>query len=574
MRWLPVLAFVVRGTLLAGTAADLSRALHDNSFDQSECYRVRDITIVKEDLKIYLTDGHLIFSKPVAGRRIAAAFAADVDGGDGEVILMPPNRAERASLASYTNSPNLDQHFRAALFIFTGSDYDAILSQLPRNTANKKVSDVAGAMDQAWTPSLRNMADSFQTRVALDLLGGAAGHPGLFAGLFENSKYGNFDVIFDPNGQDQIVAGRVGQRDNRNYFDTWTSFPMRSARRNPPTRHEDVVLSDYRIESTLNPGLSLDCVTRVKARPLVDGATAVMFQMTPDMTLESASVDGQPAEILQRESARANIGHEGDEVFLVLPPEPLRAGREYEFEFKHSGKVIRDAGDHVYYVTARGNWYPAHNLQFAQYDLQFRYPVDLDLVAAGDVVEDRTDGDWRITRRRTASAIRFAAFNLGHYEHVKVERSGYVVDVCANRSLESALMPRLPQTFSVPMTPRQRAVHDRPDAFATGRDPQPRRAVAARGGGGSFVAGVHGVQVRPPGAARTSRFRRFPALLARDFPGSSIFPRWHISRSSPDRPLPSANRSNCTSTIFCRRTKWRTSGGAIASPPRPIGTRG
>ena len=456
MRWLPVLAFVVRGTLLAGTAADLSRALHDNSFDQSECYRVRDITIVKEDLKIYLTDGHLIFSKPVAGRRIAAAFAADVDGGDGEVILMPPNRAERASLASYTNSPNLDQHFRAALFIFTGSDYDAILSQLPRNTANKKVSDVAGAMDQAWTPSLRNMADSFQTRVALDLLGGAAGHPGLFAGLFENSKYGNFDVIFDPNGQDQIVAGRVGQRDNRNYFDTWTSFPMRSARRNPPTRHEDVVLSDYRIESTLNPGLSLDCVTRVKARPLVDGATAVMFQMTPDMTLESASVDGQPAEILQRESARANIGHEGDEVFLVFPPEPLRAGREYEFEFKHSGKVIRDAGDHVYYVTARGNWYPAHNLQFAQYDLQFRYPVDLDLVAAGDVVEDRTDGDWRITRRRTASAIRFAAFNLGHYEHVKVERSGYVVDVCANRSLESALMPRLPQTFSVPMTPRQR----------------------------------------------------------------------------------------------------------------------
>jgi hypothetical protein len=456
MRWLLVLALAVRGMLLAGSATDLARALHDNSFDRSECYRVRDIAIAKEDLKIYLTDGHLIFSKPLAGRRIAAAFAADVDGGDGEVILMPPNRAERASLASYTNSPNLDEHFRAALFIFTGSDYDAILSQFPKNSANKKVTDVAGAMDEAWTPTLRNMADSFQTRVALDLLGGSAGHPGIFAGLFENSKYGNFDVIFDPYGQEQIVAGRVVQRDNQSYFDTWTSFAVRSARRSPPARQEDVVLSDYRIESTLNPDLSLGCVTRVKVKPLVDGAAAVSFEITQDMTVASASVDGRAAEVLQRESVRANVGRWGDEVFLVFPAQPLRAGREYEFEFKHSGKVIRDAGDHVYYVTARGNWYPTHNLQFAQYDLQFRYPADLDLVAAGDVVEDRTDGDWRITRRRTASAIRFAAFNLGHYEHVQVERSGFVVDVCANRSLETALLPRPPQTIALPATSRQR----------------------------------------------------------------------------------------------------------------------
>src|ERR1700683_1516898 len=117
MRRLLFLALVVHGTLLAGTAADLARALHENSFDRNECYRVRDISIVKEDLKIYLTDGHLIFSKPLAGRRVAAAFTADVDGGDGEVILMPPSRAERSSLASYTGSPNLDEHFRAAMFI-------------------------------------------------------------------------------------------------------------------------------------------------------------------------------------------------------------------------------------------------------------------------------------------------------------------------------------------------------------------------------------------------------------------------------------------------------------------------
>jgi hypothetical protein len=457
MRWLLLLAIVVRAAPAAGTAAELARALRENSFDRDECYRVRDITIFKEDLKIYLADGHLIFSKPLAGRRIAAAFAADVEGGDGEVILLPPNRAERTSLASFINSPNLDEHFRMALFLFTGADYDAILSQLPASAANRKDPGAAAGMDEAWTPSLRGLSASFQTRVALDLLGGAAGRPGLFAALFENARLGRFDIIFDPySPTEQVVAGRVLVRGEQTYFDTWTSFQARSFRRSPPPRRDDVVLSDYRIQATLNPDLSLDCVTRVKVKPAVDGAAAVTFEIAPQMAVSAATVDGHEAEVLQRDSLRANIGRGGNDLFLVIPPEPLRAGREYEFELRHSGKVILDAGDRVFYVAARGNWYPMHNLQFAQYDLQFRYPVDLDLVAAGDVVEDRTEGDWRITRRRTSATIRFAAFNLGNYEHARLARAGFVLDVCANRSLERSLQPRAPEVFSVPAPGRSR----------------------------------------------------------------------------------------------------------------------
>ena len=462
MRWLLLVAFLVRGAAAAGVAADLARAVRENSFDRNECYRVRDVTIIKEDLKIYLTDGHLIFSQPVGGHRVAAVFTADVAGGDGEVILLPPNRAERTSLAAYINSPNLDEHFHAALFLFTGADYDAILSQLPGSAANRKDPDAAAAMDEAWTPTLRSLAESFQTRVALDLLGGSASRSGLFAGLFESPRLGNFDIIFDPYAPEQIVAGQVAQRDNRTYFDTWTSFQARSFRRTQPGPRDDVVLSDYRIRATLNPDLSLDCVTRVTVKPVVDGAAAVTFEISPQMAVAAATVDGREAEVLQRDALRANIGRGGNDLFLVLPPEPLRAGRAYEFELHHSGKVILDAGDRVFYVTARGNWYPLHNLQFAQYDLEFRYPVDLDLVAAGDVVEDRTEGDWRITRRRTASTIRFAAFNLGNYRHARLERAGFVVDVCANRSLERALQPKPQEVVSVPAPGRSHRPGDMP----------------------------------------------------------------------------------------------------------------
>jgi len=129
MRRLAALALLLQLPVFAETAAELARAIRENSFDRNECYRVRDLTIEREDIRIYLTDGHLIFAKPVGGHRIAAMFTADTEGGDGEVIVFPPDRAERRSLAAFTHSPNLDEHFRNALFLFTGAEYDELQSQ-------------------------------------------------------------------------------------------------------------------------------------------------------------------------------------------------------------------------------------------------------------------------------------------------------------------------------------------------------------------------------------------------------------------------------------------------------------
>jgi hypothetical protein len=452
MRWLLALALVSQVPLTAGTAADIARAIRENSFDRDECYRVRDLKLVKEDLRIYLTEGHLIFSKPVAGRRIAAVFVADGEGGDGEVILLPPDRAERRSLAAYIDSPNLDEHIRTALFLFTGDDYDQLKSQFPGNPANKKAPEMGAALDEEWTPVLRNIGVSYSTRLTLDLLSGPGNRAGLFAGLFSSAKLGNFDVSFDPTINEQIVAGQVTSRNNRAYFDIWTSFAARSFRTGQAARAVDPSLRDYRIEATVNPDLSMSVVTRVKVRPAVDGETVETFDISPQMSVTEATVDGRPAEVLQRDSVRLALLRGGNNLFLVVPPEPLRAGREYEFEIHHSGTVIYDAGDHVLYVTSRGTWYPLRGTHFSNYDLLFRYPKDLDLVTPGDIVEDRTEGDWRITRRRTPSAIRIAAFNLGNYEHARLERGNYVVDVCANRALERALLPR-PQTVTTMLPP-------------------------------------------------------------------------------------------------------------------------
>src|SRR6185369_6977153 len=127
----------------------------------------------------------------------------------------------------------------------------------------------------------------------------------------------------------------------------------------------DFALRDYRIDATVNPDLSMDVVTKVKVRPAADGAITETFEIAPQMNVTQVTVDGKPAEVLQRESMRLTLIHGGNNMFLVVPPEPLRAGREYEFEFHHSGTVIYDAGDKVLYVSARGTWYPLHGTQFS-----------------------------------------------------------------------------------------------------------------------------------------------------------------------------------------------------------------
>ncbi len=105
--------------LAPSTAADLARLIRESGMDPAECYRVRDLSFVKDDIKLYLNDGYLIFSKPVLGQRLSALFTTDVEGGDGEVIVIPPTRSERQSLAAFTQSPNLDEHVTTILMILT-----------------------------------------------------------------------------------------------------------------------------------------------------------------------------------------------------------------------------------------------------------------------------------------------------------------------------------------------------------------------------------------------------------------------------------------------------------------------
>ncbi len=127
---------------------------------------------------------------------------------------------------------------------------------------------------------------------------------------------------------------------------------------------------------------------------------------------------------------------------MLLPGFPLERGKPYEFEFQNEGAVIHSAGNDVYYVSSRENWYPSNPARFSQYEVTFRYPKNLDLVVAGELVDEATEGDWKIVRRRFSSPVRMLGFNLGNYQHVSLARDPYKIEVYANKKIEPELQPK------------------------------------------------------------------------------------------------------------------------------------
>ena len=223
------------------TAAETARAVRDAGLDLDQCYRVRDLSLYKEDIKLYFNDGYLIFSKPVAGERIAAVFTADVEGGDGEILLLPPQRGERQSLARFTGSPNLDEHFHTALLIFTGDSGRALLESIA-NGAGRKAPEMAPLLAERWTPVVSNILDSFAPRIAGDLLTPDR-TDGLLSTTLAGKTLGNFDVIYDPGAPEQILAGQLLERNQRVVYDVWTSFVARRFRAAPATLPERAVFA-------------------------------------------------------------------------------------------------------------------------------------------------------------------------------------------------------------------------------------------------------------------------------------------------------------------------------------------
>ena len=350
---------------------------------------------------------------------------------------------------------------------------------------------------------------------------------GLFFAALGGTAHGNFDVLHDPQATDQIVVAQLQSRDNRTYYNIWTSFPSRRVRKDPafepPIR--EFKIEQVKIDASIGADLRLTAKTTLRIRvPEFDGLrhvrNSLAFDISRRVRVPLASVDGVPAQVLQRENLRSTLLRGNDnEVFLVTVQNGLQPG-EHTVVFQQDGEVIMPAGNGVFFVNARGTWYPHHGLQFATYELTFRAPKQLSLIATGDLIEERVEGDFRVTHRRSAVPLRIAGFNLGEYKRSSASRGGLHVDVYANKAIEAGLTPRrdLPMPPPLPPPGRQPRIPNLPASLPPSVPPDPAAQIELLAAEVAEAFEFLAARFGPP-PLKTLAVSPIPGTFGQGFPG-------------------------------------------------------
>ena len=424
--------------LTADTATEKLAEIRRLSLDATQCYRVRDLFLEREDFKFYFSDGYLIFSRPVGGRALAALFIADSANDEGELILMPPTRRERHSLNRFTSQPVLNEKFRQAMMFFTDDTAAVLRAGLATNEFNKADPEAGERLANHWSPVLEGMIPNVETRLLLDTFTPLDPRSGFFGATLAGGPLGQFDVLVDPRRPEQIHIGQTVWREKRQYYETWCRFQGRSFRQgHQQPISADGWLEDYRIISRLSADLDMETVAAATFRTKGSDERMFFFEISERLHVSKVLIDGEAVEFIQFDQPVSNeVGRRQNSLVAVVLPTRPEPGSSYKIEFHYQGRIIAKTGDGVYYVGNRGNWYPRRRATFTWFHLVFHYPQELDLVATGRLVEQSTHEGVTTSRFHTDSPILQAGFNLGRYKKASRNVGPYRLQVCANQQTD------------------------------------------------------------------------------------------------------------------------------------------
>ncbi len=428
---------------------ELLNKIRHNHVDPNAVYHVRDLPLVREDVRFYFTDGILALLEPVEGRVTGAVFV-----GEGETLVMPPDPSEKRHLARFAGAPVLNEKFNAAFFRF-GDDSGAQLTEGIKQHTAKVPLDKQEFLDQ-WSAVVQNLSLVYDLRLLDDLLvtPGPKGDNdrGFFLAHLFGVKLGAFDIAVDPLGAEQVTVAQINWNEGRRYDDIWLSFPSASARQRRHAKDpnaspldgaalpEQIDVRSYKVDSTINAERQMEVTATVDYDGAQPGERMLAFHISRFLRVSQVEMDGVKLLAYQDEGLSPEDALHGNDQITVLLPKPIERGRHYSLTFKYAGSVIGDAGNGVLYVGARGIWYPQRGFRSAMYDLTFRVPRKLTLVATGQRVSETEDGDSRVSHWKSPTPIRVAGFNIGNYSESSVKSaSGVTVMVYANRGLEPAL---------------------------------------------------------------------------------------------------------------------------------------
>jgi hypothetical protein len=310
--------FLLAASASAAAAAEPDAVLNQLAkirLDRARVLSVRDITLVRDALSISLNRGALVFTEPVEGRVTGAVFI-----GSGDLLVIPPDRAERQQLFRFTKSALLNEHFETALLRFT----DDTQAEILRQHAQHAVEDVdAEDVEELlrWESELQRRAEYLNSQLLADMIGSAK-RP-FFLAQIEGAQFGWFDAVYDERRAEEVFVQQRTVLSDAPLV--WTSFNKRSELADSAAlAHEDKSLYDVVTGSA--DGLTMSLLLKA------DGERVLDF---PALTAKVArvAIEGGPDLFFSQHK---------DGLTLVLP-EPSKSGQQVTLRLEYSAETTAGA---------------------------------------------------------------------------------------------------------------------------------------------------------------------------------------------------------------------------------------
>ncbi len=449
------------------TAGNLYVRIRTIGLDPARIYHVRGASIERPGFNLTLEDGTVAFTEDICGRVTGAFFT-----GDGEILLQPPNRMERASLVLFTGTAILEEQFDSAYLRFNDDTAELLQPYLsPPQWTSEAFKD--------WDDASRRLAEYDALRLFADfshfLPGSSAAtvsrhFPGMLHLHVLGRKLGAFEVFWDAAATEPLWVGQLRTKDNLAFFDTWTSFaPASATDSRTASPRNDVAITDFMIGASVQPPIELQASAEVKLHAHKGGQRTLLFELSRYLKVDTVEMDGHPLDFLQNPAIEGTqLDRRGNDLVAVVFPSELTNGQDVKLRFRYAGDVLSDAGNGLLYVGARGAWYPSLGLSPASFDMKFHYPSEWTLLATGKRISELTgglpaensDGSQKTSHWVSERPIPLAGFNLGKYVRAEAKAGKVAVEAYSSKGVEKTFPKAPPEVVTVPQLPPSRSRRD------------------------------------------------------------------------------------------------------------------
>jgi Peptidase family M1 domain len=415
----------------------LLRQLDSVTLDPDQVFSLRNAEIAPPGVQIYFNRGFVGFFKPVAGKVTGALFV-----GNGEVLVRPPFGAERQSMKFFTGAPILEEQFTTMYMRFTGD----VAQRLRRQSrpVDPRSTEQPGNFAADAALVLERLNPAYSLRVLEDLIGNTT-RP-YFHARANGVHLGVFEVNVDERLSETVSVEAIRTKGAITYRDVWCSFrpggPL--SKPLPPFEPPARVLS-YKISTWILQNNSLEGRAELQMVSQSGADRCIGFNLSHRLQVTSVKdSSGKDLVVFQNPFLKHSQALRfGADWMMVVLPAPHPAGQKFTLTFTYQGDVIAGAASDLLFVGAHESWYPNLGVnESATYELSFRYPERLTLVATGQCVQKYDVNGWKHSHWISDGPFAVAGFNLGQYNSRTVKRDGMTIEVYATHEAETALENR------------------------------------------------------------------------------------------------------------------------------------